>query len=216
MNSAPAENQVTMTMPQLKERGWTQAMVRDLLGDPDQLRPNPRYRSAAPMRLYSADRVTAVEAGEDFTIRVMASKKRSAAAAAAADKRREELLDAVSEITITVPELGEDELARKAIKHRNDVMQFHSSGDLREEFAWADPNKPSSVEAGTLARWKVNYLRHVCTIYDAALEDLYGRVGRDAATDVIRDRVYDVIAASYPALADEARRQSAERKKYRL
>jgi hypothetical protein len=47
---------------------------------------------------------------------------------------------------------------------------------------------------------------------DAALNDLYARVGRDAATEAIGDRVYAAIADSYPDLADQARRQAAERR----
>ncbi len=31
--------------PTLRERGWTDAMIRDLLGKPDKLRPNPRTPS---------------------------------------------------------------------------------------------------------------------------------------------------------------------------
>ena len=46
----------------LKERGWTEAMIRDLLGKPDTLRDNPHYKSADPMRLWRLQRVEAVEA----------------------------------------------------------------------------------------------------------------------------------------------------------
>ena len=45
-----------LTMSGLRERGWSDAMIRDYLGDPDATRPNPRYRSAAPMKLYLAER----------------------------------------------------------------------------------------------------------------------------------------------------------------
>lgn len=42
----------------LRERGWSPAMIRDLLGDADQTRPNPYSRKAAPMRLWSTQRRT--------------------------------------------------------------------------------------------------------------------------------------------------------------
>jgi hypothetical protein len=41
-------------------------MVDDLLGDPDALRNNPKYRFAAPMRLYSLGRLVQVEARAEF------------------------------------------------------------------------------------------------------------------------------------------------------
>ena len=40
------------TATQLKARGWTDALIRDLLGAPDQTRINPHHRSGPPMRLY--------------------------------------------------------------------------------------------------------------------------------------------------------------------
>jgi hypothetical protein len=36
--------------PGLRERGWTEAMIRDLLGNPDLTIGNPHYKTAAPMR----------------------------------------------------------------------------------------------------------------------------------------------------------------------
>ena len=45
-----------LTMAGLRERGWSDVMIRDYLGEPDATRPNPRYRSAAPMKLYLAER----------------------------------------------------------------------------------------------------------------------------------------------------------------
>lgn len=41
----------------LKERGWTDGMIRRFLGEPDATRPNPHYKCAAPMKLYELKRV---------------------------------------------------------------------------------------------------------------------------------------------------------------
>ena len=51
-----------LTMAGLRERGWTDAMVREYLGEPDATRPNPRFRTAAPMKLYLAQRAEVCEA----------------------------------------------------------------------------------------------------------------------------------------------------------
>jgi hypothetical protein len=56
-----SDESVLFTMRQLKQRGWTAALIKKFLDPPDATRPNPHYKSAAPMRLYMATRVEAVE-----------------------------------------------------------------------------------------------------------------------------------------------------------
>ena len=55
--------------PGLRKRGWTEAMIRDLLGDPDVLTDNPHYKSAAPRRLWLLRKVQAAEATPEFATR---------------------------------------------------------------------------------------------------------------------------------------------------
>jgi hypothetical protein len=199
-----------LTMPQLKERGWTEAMVRDLLGEPDRRAPNPHYRSAPPMRLWAPERVTAIEAGEDFAARLKSGKTRSAASVAAADKRREQLLAAVESIPVTVPVIDDRTLAAEAIANRNAARAFHYSGAPREDER-VDPDAPDAVDSATLDRWKVNYLRHRLTDYERHLEEVAGKVGVRDAKDLIREKVYDAIADAYPGLAAECLKQAQDR-----
>ena len=73
-----SEKRQRVTLSTVKQRGWTEAMVREVLGEPDATAPNPHYRSAgAPMRLYYLDRVVEAETTEEF-----------AAAKAKAERRR--------------------------------------------------------------------------------------------------------------------------------
>ena len=51
----------TLTASQLKARGWTEGLIRSVLGAPDKRRKNPNYRSAAPLRLYFLGRVLDAE-----------------------------------------------------------------------------------------------------------------------------------------------------------
>ena len=77
----------------LKERGWTEAMIRDLLGKPDALRDNPYYKSADPMRLWRLQRVEAIEATPGFAQRqARATGQRAAAAKAVQTKKLWKLL----------------------------------------------------------------------------------------------------------------------------
>jgi hypothetical protein len=54
--SAVAVSETYLTMAGLRERGRTDAMIREYLRESDATRPNPRYWSAAPMKLYLAER----------------------------------------------------------------------------------------------------------------------------------------------------------------
>jgi hypothetical protein len=71
----------------LKERGWTEAMIRDLLGDPDLYVDNPHYKKAAPMRLWRLCRVEAAEADPGFAAQRERAERRCAAAAKGAELR---------------------------------------------------------------------------------------------------------------------------------
>jgi hypothetical protein len=62
------------------DRGWTDALIKRFLGDPDELAVNPNYSSGPRMRLYDIDRVMAVEATKDCQI-ALAQKAASRAKA---------------------------------------------------------------------------------------------------------------------------------------
>jgi hypothetical protein len=73
--------------PGLKERGWTESMIRDLLGEPDLYVDNPHYKTAAPMRLWRLQRAEAVEATPGFAAARERGERQCAAAAKAAETR---------------------------------------------------------------------------------------------------------------------------------
>jgi len=184
----------------LRERGWTPAMIRDLLGDADQTRPNP-YSGKAPMRLWSLRRIQEAEASPGFAERQATAKRRSVASASAADRKREELLDQIYQVPVSVPLMDRDRLIYRACQHYN------------ERAAWRDGEWTANPDAdeGFLYRITVNYLRHELTDYEAELDSLRGLIGRAEASRLIRARILGAIAEAYPWLAGECRRQKAER-----
>ncbi|MFF8278003.1 hypothetical protein ACF05T_18110 [Streptomyces lateritius] len=184
------------TLGALRERGWTDAMVRDLLGEPDVQGRDPRRWSLAPVRLYLLARVEAVERTPEFARCAAASGSRSAAAEAGAERRRRAVLAAIRAEPIEVPRLPAAELERRAVRHR------HLLG----------ARGPGGMAAGALVRWQVSYLRHALSRYETLLDGLYGSTGRAEAERLLRRRLYEAIAAAYPSLAREClRRMGAER-----
>lgn len=183
------------------ERGWTPIIATRLLGEPDAIGPNPHYRNAAPMRLYALSRVEAAEASSAFAAARAGSAARSAGARKAAPVKREALLREVSAMQVTVKLMPADRVQRLAIADYNSTA-FERGKD------------PVSADAprSFLERITVNYIRHQLTRYDGALEETDGRVGVREAACMIRRKVFDAIAANYPALADECRWQMEQRK----
>jgi len=195
-----------LSMPQLRERGWTPAMVRDLLGEPDELRPNPAYRTAPPMRLWSAERVADAEADPGFTARKSRAQSRSAPSAKAAGRKRDELLEKVSAVEISVPQMAWNTLVRGACAHYNALQLARGNDDYDQATPDSDP--------AFLERIAVNYLRHELSDYEPELARLFGQVGRADASSVVRKRVYNAIADAYPDLASECSRQLRDRARY--
>ncbi|MGA5702334.1 hypothetical protein [Peterkaempfera bronchialis] len=196
------------TLGALRARGWTPSMVRDLLGEPDAQGRSPFYGPAVPTRMYAIGRVETAEGTEEFARSLAAAARRSAAAREAAARRRREVLDRIVAEPVEVPRLSRDELAEQAVRHRN---------RRDRERAWDRPDhvpRPAvaaTTDAAALARWQVDYLRHRLTGYDALLDGLYGSAGRTEAAQLLRERIHDAIAGTYPELAAECRRRLAER-----
>jgi hypothetical protein len=74
------EARTHLSMAGLRARGWTAALVRRLLGEPDLLRPHPLFRTARQIRLYRVERVEAAERGDEFRAVAAAAARRSAEA----------------------------------------------------------------------------------------------------------------------------------------
>lgn len=61
-------------------------------------------------------------------------------------------------------------------------------------------------------RIEVNFLRHEGTTYDDELEEYFNKTGVGQAVDMVRERVYELIATSYPHLREECGRQLEQRR----
>ncbi|MBA2812053.1 hypothetical protein E0500_033230 [Streptomyces sp. KM273126] len=102
----------------LRARGWTGGMIHRLLGPPDRLALNPRFRAAPPRRLYRIERVEAAERSEEFRVVAEAAARRSEAVRAALRRRQEEVLERIRAEPLDVPRLNPDKLELRAVEHR--------------------------------------------------------------------------------------------------
>ncbi len=190
-----------LTMSGLRERGWTDAMIRDYLGDPDATRPNPRYWSAAPMKLYLADRAATAEATPEWPQRKALGDRRRAAGEAAAARKRAEAQALARQLaadlvaTLVFPA----DPRQAAIDAYNDWHStactcpgWHELGFCGKR---ADANDPPEF----LHRVTFNYARRELTGYDRAYHRLAGRVGHQDAHELLRAEVNAAIEAKLAA-----------------
>jgi hypothetical protein len=190
-----------LTVAGLRERGWTDAMIGEYLGEPDATRPNPRYRSAAPMKLYLAERAEAAEASPEWAERKARGARRRAAGMAVADRKR-------AETEVLARQLAADLIAslvfpadpqQAAIEAYN---KWHSDGCTCSgwhELGFCDKRADASDSPEFLQRITVNYARHSLTGYDRAYDRLAGRVGHQDAHEILRAEVNAAIEAKLAA-----------------
>ncbi len=188
------ERDKMLTRQGLRDRGWTDKLIRVFLGEPDDIR-NPHYRCAAPMKLYSMRRAETAEQTEEFREEQTKAKRRQAAAYRAAETKRSATMAHAESVEFDIPALEMEDLISRACAHYNSRH--------RDQWMMATPKSDPEF----LERIAVNYLRHVCTDYDWELRELRWRVGNDLACDTVRTRVLCAIAEAYPLLADECFRQ---------
>lgn len=187
------------TQATLKRRGWTVSLIRRFLDPPDALAPNPHYRSAgAPMKLYNAERVCALEATDTVAAALTQARQRSLRAKDRAAHQRQAMLDTVRSWTISVPSFTPNRLRILAVNHYNTLWALRGREDK-----WATIHDDSEF----LDRIAVNYLRHVCTSYEDRLVELYGMIGATDARPLLKSRILSAIAVQYPELAHECRQQ---------
>jgi hypothetical protein len=181
----------------LRERGWTVAMIREYLGEPDTTRPNPRYWSAAPMKLYLAERAEVAEASPEWAERKARAARRRAAGVAVADRKR-------AETEALARQLAADLMAslvlpadpqQAAIEAYN---KWHSGGCTCpgwRELGFCDKRAEASDSPEFLRRITVNYARHRLTGYDRAYNRLVGRISHQDAHEILRAEVNAAIEA---------------------
>lgn len=184
-----------LTKTSLKDRGWTDSLIRKFLGEPDVLRPNPHYRSAPKMQLYKIDRVIDIEQNEAFKAALETARKRSEARKNSAIEQAERLREYIRNLNIEFPVWSKQRLTQEACDHYNRL--------------WRTTEKRATPQSSEdfLSRISVNFLRHGLTPYDMELYLMFGKIGSVEGRVLLKARVLECIAETYPFLEDECERQ---------
>ncbi|MCG2624885.1 hypothetical protein LVY72_23630 [Arthrobacter sp. I2-34] len=181
-----------------KDRGWTDTQIKTFLPEPDQLARNPFSRKAAPMKLYALARVLEIEASEEYRKAREASRTRQLAARERALAKKKEAVAVAEALPLRINPEPWPVVQQQAIEHFNRRLRRGQS-----------PAGPRTVQH-RLDRLTVNYLRHQQTSYETELRAFKGVIGVGEAYLVVRNRILDLIAATYPNLRTECERQKFE------
>ena len=181
----------------VKQRGWTESMIKKFLGDADAEKDNPMYRSAPPMKLYAMSRVLATESEDSFVARKAKAESRSNKMKNVADMKKHELMEQIDKMELKIKVISEDSLIKNAIKNYNDFHEMMEMERNNFSFDYATPKSDKIF----LERIEVNYIRHNLTKYDTALETMAGRIGIHEAVTKIKFMILDAISEKYPYLS---------------
>lgn len=193
-SAAESERDRFLARSQVLKRGWTKGLIDRFLGDADELRENPYYRSSSPMKLYKAQRVEKSETLPEFLEAQRNRRGKRQAAQKALQTKKQKTAEYVASVKIEVPMIEKCTLIQKACAHFNSWSQ-------RDR--WASENSDPTF----LERICVNYLRHCLTEYEGYLRKIAGKVGVGDVYIELKTKVLNAIAEKYEWLADECDRQ---------
>ena len=106
----------------MKQRGWTEGLIKKFLPKPDELKTNPIVKSAAPMKLYKITRVEKIEKSEKFIKEIVSISKRKIAAQKAVETKTTKTLEWANSVKIDVPSIDKDKLLRNASTITSNTM----------------------------------------------------------------------------------------------
>lgn len=183
--------------------GFTKGMILKLLPAPKEV-PNPWYKSAAPMKLWMEKEVIAAMESEEFRqLRDKSARRRDSAQKAVAVKR-DKTIDMIKDCTegIRVTLIDEEQLIKRTLQAKREWYNYQAA--IRDNCDYFDIYE---VDAETLQRWVVNYIRHNLVKYDPVVDSLIGKVGKQEAYYYFKNKVLDEISKVYPKYAEECKRQ---------
>jgi hypothetical protein len=190
-----------LTASKIKERGWTDALIRKFLGMPDDYAANFAYPGGAPVRLYRLDRISTIEASEEFRQAQEQSAKRRTSSVKALDTKRAAVLKWIDSLEgPKLPPAPRADLTRLAVNWFNEAHAWR--GDCER---WWTGTETENYLAAVV----VDYVLHRLGDYETKLRRAVGKLPQADDLAVIRAKILAAIGAAFPWLAVEcARRKS--------
>ena len=185
-----------------QDHGFSENLIKKLLGEADKRSRNPYSRNKPDVQLYLTERVEECKELEAWINYQEQRIRRSEAARKTQETKREKTLEFAKTCPINWEEYTPVNI-QEAIQEGWDSWTYiqNERGNYRNIYESGTPDEK------TLHRWAVNYLRHHCLMYEETLFDTKGRTGVDEAYYIIKDRCLDMISERFPELKDECYRQ---------
>lgn len=187
---------------QLKERNWTESLIKKYLKDETVYEFPGRYR-CQPQKCYLKANVEKIEELETFKQDLEKSRKRSERMLEVAETRREKNIENLEEHldSIQVIVVKDKKLINRTIQDKRDWYEYTGQYDYMNVSI-------DDVDKDTLERWIVNYIRHNLTSYDEYLEEIVeGRVGSAEMYSILKKDILYKIAEKYPKYKQACQKQ---------
>lgn len=185
----------------LLELGWTKTMIDTLLPEP-QLKRNPMYRSASPMKLWDEQVVEEIMETDEYKAALEKAEKRKSSAKKSIQTQKDKAMAYLDEVCkhIEIEIIDDDnELRWQTIAAK---QHWYNSYDR-----YFDRPNFDDVDEPTMQRWVVNFIRHNLVDYDYILRTLKGKIGKQELYEKYKSTILSKIAEVYPRYAQECRRQ---------
>lgn len=197
MKTKKKEEYVTVT-GLIEKRGWTKSMATKLLQNLDYKEVvNPRYKCAAPMKLYCLKDIKRIEKTKKFTQLKDKAEKRKASAKKAVETKINRTVEIADTFSITVERIDLEDLKEYTLNEKQFWYDEHWDYDIdtyRDAY---------SADDETVKRWMVNFIRHNLSNYDEQLERLVRRTGKDKGYRHYKIKLAEEMKKVYPELKRE-------------
>ncbi len=187
------------TLTKLKQLGFNDKLISELLPLPT-LKPNPYYKCAPDMKLWSKEIVLEAMESTRFKQHLLRRNNYVLGAKKAVETKKEKLMNYFKAKTLQIRVIV---ISKKMLRNDAIINRKANNYDLYDEYEPYYKKTPEEV----VQRWMVNYIRHNLTAYDEELYELDGKVGKSEVYIFYKTKVLEAISKAYPYLKDEVNRQ---------
>jgi hypothetical protein len=175
-----------ITLSALKDRGWTDSIIKKMNVLPDKIAKNPHYLKASPMKLYMVSKIEEFEKSEQFCNLIVKSQSRKEGAKKAVETKIAKLYKYVETVSIEIEFVPEPQVTYEAIEAYN-IWQENRPSIINGNKSYQEATINS--DDGFLGRIRGNYIRHNLTNYDDILAEIKGHTGISEVYPDLKNKV---------------------------